>query len=558
MQFLLSTILAICLAPTPKDLCPREGPFNPNEATIGSVHEALFTGAATCRDIVSSFLSRIEEYNPTINAIISLNPDALSVADEIDLALATRASIRDPLLCVPVLLKDNYDAVGMNTTAGCLPFAGTRPTADAPTVTALRNAGAVILGKANLHELALEGISVSSYGGQTLNPYELTRTPGGSSGGTGAAIAASFAILGTGTDTVNSLRSPASANSLFSVRPTRGLISRAGVIPVSYTQDTVGPMARTLEDVAAALTAMASVGYDTDDNTTALIPPSSIGVDYSLNLHRGSLRGVRLGVLEGFFNRADHDETMPVNEAMDGMMNALRAAGAELVPINDSVYDAATIAAELDVQKFEFRESVDSYLQSGKFEKYSTHPLTLSEVYDGSDFFVLPSGYSTIRTALVSSTGNTTYATAQEGIQNLRLTLQQTFTQNNLDAIIYPEQKNLVVKLGSSSQSGRNGILAALTGSPVVTIPAGFSSADENAPVGVPIGMEILGQPWSEKRLLNLAALMSDAVGEVRRAPVMDWGSGGMKRDATVYVSVPEVLSDRGNIRYPLGRLVEN
>lgn len=559
MLFLLSTILAICLAPANQDLCPREGPFNPHEATIGSVHEALFTGAATCRDIVSSFISRIEEYNPTINAIISLNPEALSIADEIDYVRGVGTADRDPLLCVPVLLKDNYDAVGMNTTGGCLSLSGTRPTADAPTVTALRNAGAIILGKANLHELALEGISASSLGGQTLNPYDLTRTPGGSSGGTGAAIAASFAVLGTGTDTVNSLRSPASANSLFSIRPTKGLVSRAGVIPVSYTQDAVGPIARTLEDVAVALTVMASVGYDKDDNTTALVPPSSVGVDYSSNLHSGSVQGVRLGVLEGFFNRTDHGETAPVNEAMDGMVDILQAAGAEVIFINDTIYDAATIAAELDVQKFEFRESVDSYLQSGKFENYSTHPPTLSEIYDSSDssdFFVLPSGYPTIRTALASSTSNTTYTTVQEGIQNLRLNLQQTFTQNNLDAIIYPEQKNLVVKLGSPSQSGRNGILAALTGSPVVTIPVGFSHpTNDNAPAEVPVGMEVLGLPWSEKRLLNFAALISDAVGKVRRAPVMNWGTVGVRRGTTVYERVPEVVPNRRDIQYPLGSL---
>ncbi|KAK2753475.1 hypothetical protein FQN54_007865 [Arachnomyces sp. PD_36] len=555
MQFLLHTILATCLAPAPRDFCSPEEPFDPHESTIASVHEALFTGVATCRDIVSSFISRIEEYNPTINAIISLNPAALDVADEIDYAMAAETNSRYPLLCVPVLLKDNYDAAGMNTTSGCLALRGTRPANDAPTVTALRNAGAIILGKTNLHELALEGISVSSLGGQTLNPYDLTRTPGGSSGGTGAAIAASFAVVGTGTDTVNSLRSPASANNLFSIRPTRGLISRSGVIPVSYAQDSVGPIARSIDDVASALTVMAGVGYDKDDNTTALIPASSVGVDYSLDLHGGSLRGVRLGVLEGFFNRTDHPETSPVNDAMDGMIAVLQAAGVEIIYINDNVYNASTIAAELDVQKYELRESVDSYLQSGKFDSSSTHPYTLSEIYNTSNFFVLPSGYSTVRAALTSSTSNATYTTAQEGIKHLRHTLHQTFKTNSLDAIIYPEQKNLVVKLGSPSQSGRNGILAALTGSPVVTIPVGFSpKTEDNAPVGVPIGMEILGVPWSEKRLLNLAALISDVAGDVRQAPVMNWAR---KRREAVYKSVPTVVPNRENIRdeYPIGRL---
>lgn len=206
-------------------------PFDARETTISSVHHALFTGLNTCHEIVSSFLSRIEALNPKINAIISLNPNALTQAKTLDQQLSTgNASQR--LFCIPILLKDNYDTVDMKTTGGNLALQNSQPTVDAPAVAALKNAGAIILGKANLHELALEGISVSSLGGQTINPYDSSRTPGGSSGGSAAAVAASFAVFATGTDTVNSLRSPASANSLFSIRPTRGLISRAGVIPI--------------------------------------------------------------------------------------------------------------------------------------------------------------------------------------------------------------------------------------------------------------------------------------------------------------------------------------
>lgn len=208
-------------------------PFDSRESTITSVHHALFTGLNTCQDVVSSFLSRIDALNPKINALISLNSNALTQAQALDQQLSIgNASQR--LFCVPILLKDNYDTVHMRTTGGNLALANSQPTTDAPVVTALKNAGAIILGKANLHELALEGISVSSLGGQTINPYDSSRTPGGSSGGSAAAVAASFAIFATGTDTVNLLRSPASANSLFSIRPTRGLISRAGVIPIRW------------------------------------------------------------------------------------------------------------------------------------------------------------------------------------------------------------------------------------------------------------------------------------------------------------------------------------
>ncbi|KAL2137522.1 hypothetical protein VTI28DRAFT_9222 [Corynascus sepedonium] len=253
--------------------------FDVRETTIDSLHNALFSQSVTCREVVSSFLARIEEFNPRINAVTSLNPAALSVADDLDGRMAA-GNVTGPLFCVPVLLKDNFDAVGMSTTGGCQSLAHNEPLEDAPTVKALKDAGAVILGKTNLHEMALEGLTVSSLGGQTANPYDLTRTPGGSSGGSGAAVAANLAVFATGTDTVNSLRSPASANSLFSFRPTRGLISRAGVIPVSYTQDTVGAMARNPRDLAVALTVMARAGYDARDNITALAPPEARRKDY--------------------------------------------------------------------------------------------------------------------------------------------------------------------------------------------------------------------------------------------------------------------------------------
>ncbi|KAF8867066.1 amidase signature enzyme [Acephala macrosclerotiorum] len=523
-------------------------PFDAREATIDGVHNALYSGISTCRDVVSSFTSRIEAFNPTVNAIISLNPNALSIADGMDLQMAS-GNATGSLFCIPILLKDNYDTIDMNTTGGCLDLAGNKPTTDAPVVTALKNAGAIILGKTNLHELALEGLSVSSLGGQTINPYDHTRTPGGSSGGTGAAIATGFAVFGTGTDTVNSLRSPASANSLFSVRPTRGLISRAGIIPISYTQDAIGPIARNVKDLAVALTVMTSAGYDANDNTTALIPTSSVGVDYSKSIYGGSLKGLRLGLLQGFFNRTASNETTPVNDVMNHMVSILEAAGVTVVSINETVYNATAIAA-LDVQTSEYRQEMNSYLETPSLS--GTQPATLNELYNSSKFLVIPSQYSYVNTALRSSTSNSSYAQTKLGIQNLTIVLKSTFSSNSLDAIIYPEQKNLVVKIGSPSQSGRNGILAALTGSPVVTIPAGFSPPTDDAPIGVPIGLEILGQPWSESKLLNIAAHISDLT-HVRRMPSFANGSV----EVSVYDTVPTITPNTSNIpsAYPLGAL---
>ena len=435
--------------------------------------------------MVEAFIARIETYNPAVNAIITLNPNALSVADGLDVSLAA-GNATGALFCIPILLKDNYDTSDMKTTGGCLDLANSQPTEDAPVVRALKRGGGIILGKTNLHELALEGLSVSSLGGQTVNPYDSTRTPGGSSGGTGAAIAASFAVFGTGTDTVNSLRSPASANSLFSVRPTRGLISRAGVIPISYTQDVVGPIARNVNDLAVALNVMTSVGYDLEDNTTSLVPISSVGEDYTATLHGSSLLGVRLGLIETFLNHTESAETTPVVSAINATVASLTSAGATVVSISSSIFNSSAILEAYDTQRFEYRQEMNEYLARSSLG--GKHPQTLTKLYQSRKFLLIPSQYSYVNTALASSTDNSTYALRKVGIQNLTIALQRTFKEHSLDALIYPEQANLLVKIGSASQSGRNGILAAVTGIPVVTVPAGFSPATKEAPIGVPIG----------------------------------------------------------------------
>ncbi|KIW48466.1 uncharacterized protein PV06_01047 [Exophiala oligosperma] len=528
--------------------------FDVREATIPSLHASLFSGVTTCRDIVSSFIARVERFDPDINAIITLNPDALSIADSLDAALSS-GNATGSLFCIPILLKDNYDATPMPSTGGCIALNSSTPAHDAPTVAAFRDAGAVILGKSNLHELALEGLSVSSLGGQTLNPYDLGRTPGGSSGGTGAAVAASFAVFGTGTDTVNSLRSPASANSLFSFRPTRGLISRAGVIPISYTQDTVGAIGRCLYDIAAALTVMSSVGYDPRDNVTSAAPPSTVGTDYTSFLTSfQNLTGTRIGVLEGFIDRTDTNETTPVTSAMSAVIGLLQSQGATVVNITDPIYNATAISSAMDVQSFEYREGLTSYLSSPDLG--GTHPPSMPELYTPNrtrpEFLVIPSQYAYLESSLRSSTGDPGYFNKQSLIANLTRTLHSTFLSDDLDAVIYPEQKNLVVPVGSPSQSGRNGILAALTGSPVVTIPIGFSPATDSAPVGIPIGMELLGLPFAEGTLLKLAKSIDDRL-HARKVPVTN-GLNETVEVTTTYTRVPKVKSLH-NIptQYPLG-----
>lgn len=291
---------------------------------------------------------------------------------------------------------------------------------------------------------------------------------------------------------MNSLRSPASANSLFSFRPTRGLISRAGIIPISYTQDAVGAIARNVKDLAVALTVMASVGYDPSDNTTALIPSLSVGVNYLETVYGGSLQGLRFGLLQGFFNRTASNETTPVITVMDEMASLLESAGATVVSVIETVYNATAIAS-LDVQTFEYREHMDPYLQMSSDS--GTRPSTLTELYSNGKFLVIPSQYNFVNTAFKSSTSNATHPTLKLGIQNLTTVLRTTFSANDLDAVIYPEQKNLVVKIGSPSQSGRNGILAAMTGFPVVTVPAGSHRRPMMLPLESRLGWRFLACP---------------------------------------------------------------
>lgn len=524
-----------------------DGVFDVREATIQSVHNALSSHSATCREIVSLFIARIEEFNPVLNAVVSLNPDALSVADRLDEGIAS-GNMTGALFCVPILLKDSYDALGMSTTGGCRSLAGRKPLEDAPTVRALSRAGAVILGKSNLHEMALEGLTVSSLVGQTLNPYDLTRTPGGSSGGSGAAIAANLALLATGTDTVNSLRSPASANSLFSFRPSRGLITRAGVIPVSFTQDTVGAIARSPRDLAVALSVMAGAELDARDNATDSVPPEVRTTDYVAHINGGGLRGLRLGLLHGFLNYTASDETTPVHDVMVRMITHLTRAGVTIVNITDPVYDTDTIK-QLDVQAFEFREMLDAYLAADTGSAKSG-PSSFQELYNSGEFLVIPAQHDFIRRASRFSTDDAAYHETLSHIRQLTRTLESTFERNKLDAVIYPEQKNLAVKIGSPSQAGRNGILAALTGHPVVCVPAGFSPPSADAPQGVPIGMEILGRPWAEGLLLNIASHIDELV-SVGKMPPFANGTVEVK----VYDTVPSLVPRTDNIpaEYPVG-----
>src|ERR1700730_1053711 len=483
--------------------------FRVEEATIPEIERAFSDHRLTCHQLVQTYLDRIAAYNkqgPKLNAVLTLNGSALAAADHLDTAFAKGGAV-GPLHCVPVGLKDNYNPAQLPTTGGALSLEGARPDKDAFVVAQLRAAGAIVLAKTNMHEFALAGTTVSSLGGQTLNPYDLTRTPGGSSGGTGVAVAANLAMAGTGSDTVNSIRSPASANDLVGIRPTKGLVSLNGIMPVSSTQDAVGPLARHVVDAATMLEVMA-VANPADPASAVHDRPN-----YVASLKADALKGKRIGVLRIMFGtKPEHQE---VNRVMDGALAAMRQAGATLVDLAEPALGADTLIADNDVQKYEFKAVMDRYLATIP----NAPSKTVAEIV-ASGKFDHPTLEKFLNSALSYQDGlsEADYKLRLERDATTRALLAKVMDDNRLDAIVYPLQKRLVVPVGETNQADRNGILASVAGYPAVTVPAGFSAPSANAPAGVPGGMDILERPWSEANLLAIAYAFEQAA-HGRRPP---------------------------------------
>lgn len=486
------------------------GGFELMEATVADIHDAYRRGQLTCRELVQQYLDRIAAYDqqgPSLKALITVNPRALEAADELDRRYR-RSGPTGPLHGIPVILKDNYDTFDMPTTGGNTAMRTSVPPTDAFTVEKMRKAGAIILAKANLQEFARGGNSLSSLGGQVLNPYDLTRTPGGSSGGTGAAIASNFAVLGTGSDTGQSIRSPASANSLVGVRPTRGLISRHGVIPNSVTQDELGPITRTVEDAARLLDVM--VGFDPND------PVTGYGVgesprSYTDPLRRDALKGARIGVMTNLFGtEARHQE---VNRVMEDVISTMQAQGATIVRFSLPAYD--TLQSIVVTSTWEAHTAMRSYFAElgpdapvHTFDQLVASKTATPEAQAALD----------MEFAIVDGLNNPTYKDHYVNREKLRLAVSGKMAELNVDAILYPLQKVLVSLVGVP-QPERNGTLSNGTGFPAVCFPGGFSTPTSAAPVGVPVGAELLGREFSEPLLLSLAYAYEQAA-KARKLPL--------------------------------------
>jgi amidase len=491
--------------------------FELEEATVSSLQEAMSRGRVSARAIAERYLTRIDAVDkrgPTLNAIIELNPDALSVADALDRELKQKGP-RGPLHGIPVLLKDNIDTADrMKTSAGSLALAEAIAPRDAFLVERLRAAGVVILGKTNLSEWAnfRSNRSTSGWsarGGLTRNPYALDRNACGSSSGSGVAIAANLCMLAVGSETDGSIVCPAGINGIVGIKPTVGLVSRSGVIPISASQDTGGPMARTVADAVALLGAMA--GLDPRDRATtasdAHRPP-----DYSKFLDPAGLKGARIGVPRNMPRLRDFIE--PVFKSA---IEALKAGGAVIVDPADVPTVGKFGDAEQQVLRYEFKDGLDAYLATtGPMVKTRTLEALIAFNEEHKDREMPYFGQDTfIEAQQKGPLTSPDYLKARETCLALARTqgIEAVMTTHRLDALVaLTNGPAWVTDLVNGDRfTGGSSSLAAVSGFPNITVPMGFVH-------GLPIGLSFMGRAWSEPTLIKLAYAFEQAT-KARRPP---------------------------------------
>lgn len=493
---------------------PAPPAFDVMEKSIEDLQKAMQDKQVTSRDLVDLYLARIEAYDqrgPALNAVVALNPLAREEAARLDAERAEKGP-RGPLHGIPLLVKDNYETVEMPTTAGSIALRSFHPKRDAFLVQRLKDAGAIILGKTTMHELAAGIITVGSGFGQTRNPYDLNRTPGGSSGGTGAAIAANFAAAGMGSDTCGSIRIPAANNNLVGLRGTQGLSSRTGIVPLSSSQDIGGPLARSVADLALIFDVTVAADRldgqtlvvrrvaDADEDNPSPAPPARPA--YRRGLQRGALKGARIGVVRSLFGSAPEDQEVAaiINRALDAMKKAGADVSDVTVPgLDDLLRDSSLIASDF---KFDLMEY---------FAKADNPPVrSLGEILErGLYHAALEATFRTRNTPDTRETEATRRARIKQAA--LRQVTSALIDEQRLDALVYPTLRRRPARIGDE-QAGTNCTLSAHSGLPALSVPAGFTADD------VPIGLEFLGPAFSEAALLSLGYSFEQAM-PLRRPP---------------------------------------
>ena len=497
-----------------------------DSATVADLNAAFKAGTLTSERLVQLSIARIEAYDrkgPNLRAVLTLNPKALDTARALDAERKAKGP-RSPLHGIPIVLKDNFDTSDLPTTGGSVLLEGSVPPDDAFVVKKLRDAGAIILAKVNLSEFASGG-AFSSLGGQTRNPHDPTRTPSGSSGGTGASIAAAYSTIGLGTDTGGSIRGPSTSNGIVGLKPTHGLLSRDGIIPLALSFDTGGPMARSVYDVAVALGVMA--GVDPADPATKK-SEGRFETDYVKFLKADALKGARIGIARDFLG-ADPD----VDWVMDAAFEAMKKAGATLVDVRypkwlldakDEFYNA--------IRRPEFSVQIAAYLASLD----SKYPKTLPQLIERAQQFTAtrgdagpnPSRWTLFKREVESGTmEDYRYTSVRDhGLPLVRAVVDGLLTSQRLDAIVYPtssRRPGLIADPGVSAAATPGAILGAmglgatnianLTGFPDLIVPAGFTGDR------LPVGLSFFGPAFSEPKLLALGYSFEQAT-QARRRPV--------------------------------------
>ena len=491
--------------------------FELDEATINDLQTGMSSGKYTARSLTQKYLDRIAEIDknaPGINSVIEINPDALAIAAALD-DQRKAARLRGRLHGIPVLIKDNIDTHDrMMTTAGSLALAGSIPLQDSFVAKKLRDAGAVIIGKTNLSEWANFRSSHSSSGwsgrgGQTKNPYVLDRNPCGSSSGTGAAIAANLAAIGVGTETDGSVVCPANANSLVGIKPTLGLVSRAGIVPIAHSQDTAGPMCRTVTDAAILLGAL--TGVDPRDSATNAASGKSFA-DYTKSLDVNGLKGARIGVHRKAFGFNDS-----VDKVMKDAIDIIKTRGATVVDPADIPTQGKFDDSELEVLLYEFKADLNAYLASlgprapvkslKEIIDFNEQYRDREMPYFGQDLLIKAQGKGPL----------TEKAYRDALVKNHRLTRKEgidfVMDKNKLDALIAPTGGPPWPTdwVNGDHFTGGYSSASAVAGYPHITVPAGYV-------FGLPVGISFFGRAWSEPALIKFAYAFEQAT-RARRTP---------------------------------------
>ncbi|MCG8413661.1 MAG: amidase [Pseudomonadales bacterium] len=472
--------------------------FNVFEASISEMQAAMAAGRVSSEQLVEQYLVRIEAYDkngPALNSIVRINPEALLQARALD-SERRATGPRSALHGIPILVKDNYNTVGLPTSGGSVALAGFHPNANATQIDKLIAAGAIVLAKTNLHEYAYGITTVGSLFGQTLNPYDIRRVPGGSSGGTGAAVAASLGAIGLGSDTCGSIRIPSSFNNLIGLRPTKGLSSIYGVMPLSHSQDVAGPLARSAEDLAIVLDVVS--GFDNRDQATEIVrdqPP----LNFVTNLDNVNLAELRIGKLAEFFENTSGAVSSRIDEALEWY----ESQGVEIVEVEIPDLDESVAASRLITQ--EFRDDLNSYLAEFGSDAIGS----LQDVINDGLYHQAVGG-ALQRSAEFEAEGDD-YQTRQEARVLFKEQVLSIMEVHGLDAIAYPTVSQLPVQVGDP-QTGSHCSLSANTGLPALSMPVGFSASD------LPIGLELLGKEFADAKLLAIANAYEQA-NSPRRAP---------------------------------------